>query len=64
MGESIRGTKEADARNALALLEEALFILDELGMPADIGAQVDLAICRLREHLGTSAPRPGGSDVV
>ena len=63
MGESIRGMKEPDASNALALLEEALFILDELGMPADIGAQVDLAICRLRERLGKSAPGPGSPDV-
>jgi hypothetical protein len=63
MGQSTRGSKEPDASDALALLEEALCMLDELGMPADIGAHVDLAICRLRERLGKSAPGPGSPDV-
>jgi hypothetical protein len=62
MSESTRKAKEPDASNALALLEEALVILDQLEMPADIGAHLDLAICRLRERLGTSAPRRGGPD--
>jgi hypothetical protein len=62
MSESTRKTKEPDASNALALLEDALVILDQLEMPADIGAHLDLVICRLRERLGTSAPRPGGPD--
>lgn len=34
---------------ALAYMEAALRVLDEAGAPADIGAHVDLAICRLRE---------------
>ena len=36
---------------ALELMEQALHQLDEGGAPADIGAHLDLAIVRLREHL-------------
>lgn len=52
MSESRTDRKEPDAANALALLEEALSILDRLDMPAEIGGHIDLARCRLRDHLG------------
>ena len=38
---------------ALRLMEAALGILDEHGAPADIGAHLDLAICRLRAAIGS-----------
>lgn len=52
MGQSRTKTTERDADQALELLEEALSILDELDIPADVGANVDLAICQLRDRLG------------
>ena len=51
MGQSQTKTTDRDAAQALAHLEEALSILDELDIPADVGAHVDLAICRLRDRL-------------
>ena len=42
--------------SALALLQEALSILDQADVPADIGAHVDLAISRLRKRLGLPEP--------
>lgn len=42
---------------ALSHLETALVLLDDVDAPADIGAHVDLAICRLKGTLpeGTNA---------
>lgn len=57
MGQSGREASESDAMNALALLEEALSILDQVEAPAEISAHVDLAICRLRERLGLPPER-------
>ncbi|MEA1070920.1 hypothetical protein [Sphingomonas sp. LY160] len=39
---------------AMRLMTEALIILDENDMPADIGAHLDLAINRLRDHMRVS----------
>ena len=36
---------------ALELMTEALLVLDETALPADVGAHLDLAIHRLRQHL-------------
>ena len=36
---------------AMIQLQKALELLDEADAPADIGAHVDLAICRLEERL-------------
>lgn len=36
-------------RNALTLMEDALELLDDADCAADIGAHLDLAICRLRD---------------
>jgi len=49
MGESVSDPKKVDMGAALALLEEALRVLDAIDAPAEIGAHVDLAICRLRD---------------
>lgn len=46
---------DAGAR-VLDTMEAALEMLDVGGYPADIGAHLDLAICRLREHLGFPLP--------
>lgn len=43
--------------NALAMMQEALQLLDESGAPAHIGAHLDLAIVRLREQV-SSGPLP------
>jgi hypothetical protein len=37
--------------SALSSMEEALRLLDEADCSADIGAHLDLAICRLRDML-------------
>ena len=41
---------------ALALMIDALRLLDEGEAPADIGAHLDLAICRLSEALDRPWP--------
>ena len=41
----------AKRKEALGLLRSALGIIDEVGGPPDIGAHVDLAICRLEQVL-------------
>jgi hypothetical protein len=38
-------------KNALIIMEDALRLLDEADCPADVGAHLDLAICRLRDGL-------------
>jgi hypothetical protein len=40
---------------ALELMIEALFTLDESTLPSDVGAHLDLAIDRLRRHLGLAS---------
>jgi hypothetical protein len=47
----VRQASELDLR-IQQNMETALEMLDEGGYPADIGAHLDMAICRLREHLG------------
>jgi hypothetical protein len=51
MGQSQIEPIEPNAKEALAHLEAALAILDQLETSAEIGAHVDLAINRLRERL-------------
>ena len=41
MSGSMEGSSEADAHEALALLEKSLAILDQLGVSAEIGGCVD-----------------------
>jgi hypothetical protein len=43
-----------DLTDALQLLEGALQIMDDSDAPGHIGAHLDLALCQLREHLGTA----------
>ena len=51
--------REHQIRKALSLMTNALQILDETGCSADVGAHLDLAICRLSDLM--PAPR---SDVA
>ena len=45
--------KSVDADlEALDLMSAALKILDECNSPGDIGAHLDFAVARLREHMG------------
>ena len=48
-------TRERQLRNALSLMRNALQILDEAECPADVGAHLDLAICRLSDLLPRSS---------
>ena len=41
---------------ALGLMEEALSLLDDSDTPGEIGADLDLAICRLRKLLADIPP--------
>jgi hypothetical protein len=43
--------REQQLRNALSLMRNALQLLDESECPADVGAHLDLAICRLSDLL-------------
>lgn len=45
---------EASLLNALAHMEAALHLLDDADSPADIGAHLDLAICRAKDCLVTA----------
>lgn len=44
-----RGHESRDIDKVLCLLKEALAILDQTERPKDIGAHIDLAICRLSD---------------
>lgn len=43
---------------ALELMTDALVALDETELPADVGAHLDLAIHRLRQHLDQDRTMP------
>jgi hypothetical protein len=45
---------------ALSLMEEALALLDRGDVAPDVGAHLDLAICRLRDILGIETGRGPG----
>ena len=47
---------EQDGLAALSLMEGALRLLDRSGGALEAGADLDSAICRLREFLGPLAP--------
>lgn len=49
---------------ARRLMNQALDILDELGEPGDIGSHLDLAICRLENHLGHDVPGASGANAL
>jgi hypothetical protein len=60
--------ERAEAQSALALMEEALELLDRTDYTLEIGPHLDLAICRLRQSLdehavAASRSPPDGSAV-
>jgi hypothetical protein len=48
--------------DALGFMERALQLLDDSGCSADVGAHLDLAICRLREVLPDSGAGPHAAE--
>jgi hypothetical protein len=58
MSQNSSESNSSDEFRALALLEEALAILDAVDAPGDIGAHVDFAISRLRGELGMESMSP------
>ena len=67
MAKTDNGEAVNNGAAALTLMEQALALLDEWGFALDVGAQLDLAMCRLRSYLGLAeveAPESlGGPDV-
>lgn len=57
-GEPDSGMRKAELLRALALMEEALMIVDEAGRPGGCDPYLDQAIESLRETLGITGPRP------
>ncbi len=43
--------------HALSLMQNALQLLDESKAPAQLGAHLDLAICRLQEEVESNSDR-------
>jgi len=56
------GWLEREGRIALTQMEEALELVDKCDGADDVGAHLDLAICRLRELMASegieASPRP------
>jgi hypothetical protein len=55
MSESQAGTLEHEGASALGLMEQALELLDRCDGAIDVGAHLDLAICRLRDAINDAA---------
>ena len=51
MGQALVEARDGELLKALALLGNALEILDAVNAPANIGAHIDLASCTLRDML-------------
>jgi len=51
MSDSATNVPPQQAVAALALMEQALALLDEVQTPIEVAGHLDLAICRLREGL-------------
>lgn len=64
VGQASFSTNKEKLEKALICMEAALHLLDDADAPADIGAHLDLSICRLQEILPVSSsdlPRVGGN---
>lgn len=51
-----RHADDQSVKRILAILRDVLAQLDAAQLPADIGAHVDLALCRLEEFEGVRRP--------
>lgn len=56
MSEAARGSLRDEGAAALNLMERALELLDRCDGAMDVGAHLDLAICRLREEIHGAEP--------
>lgn len=58
---SASATLQVEGAAALDLMEQALGLLDQCDASADIGAHLDLAMCRLRESIADDIARNGAA---
>ena len=58
-----RATVREGLQSALFQMERTLGLLDSCGAPADIGAHLDTALCKLRDHLQSLPPDTGDSQL-
>lgn len=56
MGQLKQGTLEEEGAAALKMMEQALELLDCCEDVFDVGAHLDLAICRLRDAMERAGP--------
>lgn len=56
MSEPGLGTLQREGAAALSLMERALELLDRCDCAMDVGAHLDLAVCRLREAIHSAGP--------
>ena len=61
MGDDASMTLAHNGPAALAHMEQALALLDQCDAPGDVGANLDLAICRLRDVLARHGHDPSPS---
>lgn len=54
MGQASFSTDDERLEKALSCMQSALQLLDEADASAEIGAHLDLAICRLQDRLSQS----------
>lgn len=57
MGQASFSMNEQKLEKALICMKSALQLLDDAQAPADIGAHLNLAICRLKDVLPEGSPR-------
>ena len=62
----VLNTPESQSKLAQALqqMSAALEILDDLDAPGEVGSHLDLAICRLEQHLGLDSPATTGAGAL
>jgi hypothetical protein len=60
MNNAVSGQDNGYGTAALSLMEEALALLDQGDVAPDVGAHLDLAICRLRQILGIEVVAESG----
>lgn len=59
-----QATTPAEWLSALGLMRQALSVLDKTEAPPDIGAHLDLAICRLEDAVADEIPTGGAFPVA
>ncbi len=62
MLDMVQGWEPSPLTRALDLMRSALELLDEANAPAELGAHLDLAICRLEAILGATDTDAGYTD--